>query len=108
MSQNLENPINKPLQTFSNETKYQLLINKGEKAGTKNLKNHLNFLSISSQLMVSMKIENRNPTEIRRVLIVFDDIIADMESNKKPKPIITTLFIRGKNLYMSLVYISQS
>lgn len=57
--------------------------------------------------MVSMKIENRNPTEIRRVLIVFDDIIADMESNKKTKPIITILFIRGKNLYMSLVYISQ-
>ena len=57
--------------------------------------------------MVSMKIENRNHTEIRRVLIVFDDIIADMESNKKTKPIITILFIRGKNLYMSLVYISQ-
>lgn len=58
--------------------------------------------------MVSMKIENRNPTEIRKVIIVFDEIIADMESNKKPKPVITILFIRGKNLKMSLVYISQS
>lgn len=65
-------------------------------------------MSVSSQLMVSMKIENRNPTEIRKVIIVFDEIIADMESNKKPKPVITILFIRGKNLKMSLVYISQS
>ena len=65
-------------------------------------------MSVSSQLMVSMKIENRNPTEIRKVIIVFDEIIADMKSNKKPKPVITILFIRGKNLKMSLVYISQS
>ena len=65
-------------------------------------------MSVSSQLMVSMKIENHNPTEIRKVIIVFDEIIADMESNKKPKPVITILFIRGKNLKMSLVYISQS
>ena len=42
------------------------------------------------------------------MLIVFDDMIADMVSNKKPNPIVTELFIRDKKLNISLVFISQS
>ena len=41
-----------------------------------------------------------------RLLIVFDDMIADMESNKKLSPIITELFLRGRKLNISLVFIS--
>ena len=42
------------------------------------------------------------------MLIVFEDIIADMEANKKISPIVTELFLRGRNLKISLVFISQS
>ena len=39
---------------------------------------------------------------------MFDDMIADMESNKKLSPIITELILRGRKLNISLVFISQS
>ena len=41
------------------------------------------------------------------MLIVFDDMIAGMFSNKKLNPIVTALFIRGRNLNISLVFITQ-
>ena len=41
-------------------------------------------------------------------MIVFDDIIADMLSNKKLNPTVTELFIRGRKLNISLVFIGQS
>ena len=40
--------------------------------------------------------------------IVFDDMIADMLSNKRLNPIVTELYIRGKKLNISLVFIIQS
>ena len=36
-------------------------------------------------------IEEYNPNEKRRILIVFDDMIADMHSNKKINPILFLL-----------------
>ena len=42
------------------------------------------------------------------MLIVFDDMIADMEANKKLNPINTELFLRGRKLNISLAFISQS
>ena len=53
-------------------------------------------------------IEENNPNKKRKILIVFDDIIADMLSNEKLNPIVTELFIRGRNLNISLVFITQS
>ena len=44
----------------------------------------------------------------RKVLIVFDDLIDDMKSNKKLSPNITELFLIGRKLSISLVFISQS
>ena len=41
------------------------------------------------------------------MLIVFDDIVADMRSNKKYNPIVTDLLIRGVKLKVSLVFITQ-
>ena len=41
-------------------------------------------------------------------MIVFDDMIADMLSNEKLNPIVTELFIRGRKLNISLVFITQS
>ena len=42
------------------------------------------------------------------VLIIFDDMLVDMFSNKKLNPVVTKLFIRGRNLNISLVSITQS
>ena len=41
------------------------------------------------------------------MLIVFDDITEDVESNKKLSPIVTELFLRARKLIL-LVFISQS
>ena len=53
-------------------------------------------------------IEDYNPNKKRKISIVFDDMIADMLSNKKLNPLVTELFIRGRRLYISLVFITQS
>ena len=53
-------------------------------------------------------IEEYNPNKKRKILIAFDDTIADMLSNKKLNPIVTELFIRGRKLNISLVFITQS
>ena len=44
----------------------------------------------------------------RKVLIVFDDMIADMINNKKPNSIISELFIRGRKFNISSVFVTQS
>ena len=49
-----------------------------------------------------------NPDKENKILIVFDDMIADMIHNKKLDSTITELFIRGKKLNISLAFISQS
>ena len=41
------------------------------------------------------------------MLIVFGDIIADMESNEKLNPIVTEMFLRGRKLNISSVFIWQ-
>ena len=43
-----------------------------------------------------------------KILTVFHNMIADMLSNKKLNPVVTELFIRGKKLNISLVFIKQS
>ena len=53
-------------------------------------------------------IEEYNPNRKRKILVVFDDMIADMLSNKKLDPIVTELFIRGRKLNSFLVFIAQS
>ena len=60
-------------------------------------------------LMIFIKIlQNTSSNKKRKVLIVFDDMIADMLSNKKLNPIVTELFIRGRKLNISLVLFTQS
>ena len=53
-------------------------------------------------------IDDYNPRKKRKVLIVFDDMIADMINNKKLDSIVTELFIRGRKLNISIVFIMQS
>ena len=49
-----------------------------------------------------------NLNKENKVLIVFDDMIADMINNKKSNSVVTELFIRGRKLTISLVFIAQS
>ena len=49
-----------------------------------------------------------NPDKENEILIVFDDMIADMINNKKINSVVTELFIRGRKLHISLVFIMQS
>ena len=53
-------------------------------------------------------IDDYNPTRKRKILIVFDDMIADIMTNKKFQSIIKELFIRCRKLNISLVFITQS
>ena len=53
-------------------------------------------------------IDEYNIDKERKILIVFDDMIADMINNKKLNSIVTELFIRGRKLNISLVFITQS
>ena len=57
---------------------------------------------------VYKNIEDYNPVKKRKVLIVFDDMIADMINNKNLNPIVTELFIRGRKLNISIAFITQS
>ena len=53
-------------------------------------------------------IEKNNQNKKRKVLIIFDDMIVDMINNKKINPVVTELFIRGRKLNISIVFITQS
>ena len=57
---------------------------------------------------VYKNIEDYNPIKNRKVLMIFDDMIADMISNNKVNPIVTELFMRGRKLNISIVFITQS
>ena len=65
------------------KSKYQFLINRREKAGIEKLKNPKALIDYSQTIdHVYENLEDYNPTKKRRVLIVFDDKISYMESNK--------------------------
>ena len=57
---------------------------------------------------VYVNIDNYNPSRKRKILIVFDDMIGDIMTNKKFQSIIKELFIRCRKLNISLVFINQS
>ena len=56
---------------------------------------------------VYKNIYDYNPDKENKILMVFDDMIPDMINNKKLNSIITELFIRGRKLTVSLVFIIQ-
>ena len=57
---------------------------------------------------VHNNINDYNPDKENEILIVFDDMIADMINNKKLNSIVTELFIRRRKLNISLIFITQS
>ena len=84
------------------EAKYQYLVNKREKVGLNHFNDPQAFMEYSNDMEdVYKNIEDYNPMKKRKVLTVFDDMIADMISNNKLNPIVTDLFIRGRKLNIS-------
>ena len=57
---------------------------------------------------VCKNIDEYNLDQENKILIVFDDMIADMINNRRLDSIVTELFIRGRKLIISLVFITQS
>ena len=91
------------------EAKYQYLINKPEKVGLDHFHEPKAFIDYSNGMQdVYKNIEDYNPNKKRKVLIVFDDKIADMINNNKLSPVVTELFFRGRKLNISIVFITQS
>ena len=91
------------------EPKYEFLIKKREDAGIKHLNDSNAFTECSNTMDdVYENIDDYNPNRQRKILIVFDDMIADIMSNKKFQAIIKELFIRCRKLNISLVFITQS
>ena len=91
------------------EPKYQFLINKRESIGLKYFNDPKAFIEYSNDMRdVYNNIDDYNPNKENKILIVFDDMIADVINNKKLNSIVTELFIRGRKLNIYLVFITQS
>ena len=91
----------------SYEDKYQFLVNKRESIGLKHFNDPKDFIEYSNDMHDVYEIINDyNPDKENKLLKVFDDMIADMINNKKLNSIVTELFIRGRKLNISLVFIT--
>ena len=92
-----------------NEPKYKILIKKRKDAGIKHLNDPNAFIECSNTMDdVYENINDYNPIRKRKKLIVFDDMIADIMTNRRFQAIIKELFIRCRKLNISLVFITQS
>ena len=78
-----------------NEPKYKILIKKRKDAGIKHLNDPDSFMECSNTMDdVYENIYNYNSSRKRKILIVFDDMISDIMTNKKFQAKIKELFIR--------------
>ena len=91
------------------QAKYQFLINKRGSTGSKYFNDPKAFIENSNDMKdVYQNIDEYNADKERKILLVSDDMIADMINNKKLNSIVTEGFIRGGKLNISLVFITQS
>ena len=91
----------------SYEVKYQFLINEREDTGLKYLKDSKAFIEYPNDMDdIYEDIEQYNTDKEHKILIIFDNMIADLLINIKLNPIVTELFIRGRELNISLVSIT--
>ena len=88
------------------KSKYEFLIRKGKNAGIKHLNDTNAFIEcLNTMDGVYKNINDNNPNRKRKMLIVFDDMVVDIMSNKKLQAIIKELFIRCRKLKIFLVFI---
>ena len=92
-----------------NEPKYKILIKKREDAGIKHLNDPNAFIECSNTMDdVYENIHDYNSSRKRKILIVFDDMMADIMTNNGFQSIIKELFITCRKLNISLLFITQS
>ena len=85
------------------EAKYQYLINRHEKVGIDQFSDPKAFMECSNDMQdVYKNIEDYNPNKKRKILIIFDHMIADMINNKKT----WGKKIRGRKLGISIAFIT--
>ena len=90
------------------EPKYEFLIKKRENAEIKHLNDPNAFIECSNTMDgIYENIDDYNPSRKRKMLIVLDDMIADIMTNKKFQAIIKELFIRCRKVNVPLVFITQ-
>ena len=81
-----------------------MLINKQESAGLKNLNYSKAFIEYSNDMDdIYKNIEEYDPNKECKILIIFDDMVTDVLSNKKLHARETELFVGGRKLTFSLV-----
>ena len=90
----------------TDEEMYQYLINKREQAGIKNLNDPHAFIEYYNDVLEN--INNYKKNRDKKVLIIFDDMIADIMRSEKFKAIVKELFIRCRKLNISILFITQS
>ena len=89
------------------EPKYEFLIKIRKNAGTKHLNDSNAFIKCSNTMTdVYQNIDDYNPNRKRKILVVFDDMIPDIMSNKKFQAIVEEFFIKYRKLNISLVFIA--
>ena len=86
--------------------KYKIFIQKHENTEIKHLNDPNACIECSDD--VYEDIDDYNPTRKTKILIVFDDMIADIMSNKNFQAIVKELFIRYTKLNISFAFITQS
>ena len=91
------------------EAKYQYLINIREKVRIDHHDDLKAYIEYSNDMHEIYKnINEYNPDKENKIIVVFDDMTADMINNKKLNSIVTELFIRGSKLNISIVFMTQS
>ena len=91
------------------KSKYEHLIKNRENAGIEHLNDSKAFIECSNTMEdIYENINNYSLNRRKKILIVFDDMIADIMRNKKFQSLIKELFIRCRKLNISLVFITQS
>ena len=93
----------------TDEKKYQYLINKREQAGIKKLNDPHAFIEYLNDMNdVLEDINNYNKNRDKKVLIIFDDMIADIMRSEKFKVIVKEIFIRCRKLNICILFITLS
>ena len=91
------------------EAKYQFVINKRESTGLKHFNDPKAFIEYSNDMQdVYKNIDECNVDNVRKILKVFDDMIADMINKKNLNSAVTELSIRGRKLNISLAFSTKS
>ena len=89
--------------------KYGFLIKKRENTGIKHFSVSKVFIESSNTMNdLYENIYDYKPNRKRKILIVFDDMVADIMTNKEFQAFVKELFIRCRKLNISLVFITQS